>query len=454
MRLFPARWLLGLVLCTLLAACALPRAAQAPDLVVVNMADTHSAYDAYPRLLAGLQATRAQYPGAELVFLFNGDLFELGDSVARKTRGALDWEFLRRLRELGPVVINLGNHEFDFDLPDDFLQTAARLRIDVIGNVGLVTRPTLTPVAKDLRVKGRTVRIVGIGTDQLNTYPQALRGSLTIPEPVAWFRAGRAALTTGADHVIVASHAGLAADLAMLRGIGAPHNIVYWVGGHDHLVLRQEVNGIAFMHNGFKGERYNITEIRFDGPQARTTFVDRLTADVSRQDAALAELTASTFAQQLAPADLAVVGQVPRALSLVDAALWSTDVLRQATGADAAFMSHSTIGAGLAAGPLNQYRFDLFMRFDNDVMVAEVDAPTLRSILARSNQHLATDLGARSGDFLYTRPVAVQDGRRYRIATNSWVAAPANQERYLGVKLEFSKAGNLRVKRALLDALK
>ena len=105
---------------TISQAAGQNRGTVGPDLVVINMADTHSAYDAYPRILSGSAAVAEEYGGVEVVFLFNGDLFERGNAAARKSAGRADWEFLRRLGAYGEVVINVGNHEFDFVTPDEF----------------------------------------------------------------------------------------------------------------------------------------------------------------------------------------------------------------------------------------------------------------------------------------------------------------------------------------------
>ena len=108
-------------------------------------------------------------------------------------------------------------------------------------------------------------------------------------------------------------------------------------------------------------------------------------------------------------------------MTVREAALWSVEAVRDAVGADAAFLNHTSFGSGLNAGPLAKYRFD------NDVMVATVDARTLRSIMARSNQHKMRDLAERSGDLLYANALDIQDGREYRIATSSWVALDFEQ---------------------------
>jgi len=424
-----------------------------PDLVIVNMADTHSAYDAYPAILAGVRELSMEYGGRELVFLFNGDIFELGNATATKSGGIVDAAFLRRLGDFGTVVINIGNHEFDFMSPEQFVNAAEEEGAVVIGTVATANDAVLTPAFTDIPVAGRTVRIVGIGTDQINTYPGAIRESLVIPDPVAWTAANWDRVTRGADYSIMATHAGLVADLAMIGHVAGDDSILYVVGGHDHIVVRENVRGIDYMHNGFRGERLNVTEVFVTPLGAYTRYRDILTADIDGEDATLAALVEDVRSDYLDAEDLAVIGRVPRDKTVLEAAMWSVETVREATGADAAFLNHTSFGSGLVAGPFTKYRFDQFMRFDNDVMRATVDADTMRTILAHANQHEMDDLSGRTGDFLYTGGLEVRDGRTYEIVTSSWVALDFNQMRYLGTTVEFEKIPDITTKGLLIEAL-
>jgi 2',3'-cyclic-nucleotide 2'-phosphodiesterase (5'-nucleotidase family) len=428
------------------------REAEKPQLVVVNMADTHSAYDAYPRLVTMAEQLHAQYADTNLIFAFNGDLFELGNAAANRSDGAADWEFLRRLRELAPVVVNIGNHEFDFVSPQEFIRTARDQNITVIGTVrDAESGQALAPAFADLYVDGRTVRVIGVATDQMNTYPEAVRETLSIPDPTEWAQSSLRRVAAGADHSIVLSHAGLPADKSMSPY--APDNALFAVGGHDHLTFRREVNGLPYMHNGFRGERVNVTEVYFGEGDPTLIYRDLKTARVREADPEMAAAIEDIRNRHLTANDLASVGTVPRDMTVREAALWSVEAVRDAVAADAAFLNHTSFGSGLNAGPLAKYRFDQFMRFDNDVMVATVDAPTLRSIMARSNQHKMRDLAERSGDFLYANALDIQDDREYRIATSSWVALDFNQEGYLGTMIDFEQVEGVTTKGILTDAM-
>ena len=256
----------ALVVVALVAAFAAPLFARGsqeyrnPELVVVNMADTHSAYDTYPKILAAVQEVAKAGGGRTLVFLFNGDLFELGNAAARKSKGIADWEFLSRLRDYGPVIVNIGNHEFDFVSPQEFIDTARLCGVIVIGTVRRASDGALlAPEYVDLSAGPYTVRVVGVATNQINTYPKGVRETIQIPDPAEWARANYRAAASGADYSILLSHAGLTADAAVLPTL--PASTLFAVGAHDHLVLREEVAGIPYMHNGFCGERLNVAAV-------------------------------------------------------------------------------------------------------------------------------------------------------------------------------------------------
>ena len=422
------------------------------DLIAVNMADTHSAYDAYPAILTAVDRIARLYDGKKLVFLFDGDLFELGNAAAANSDGAADWKFLERLREYGPVVVSIGNHEFDFVAPEEFVATAGEYDVEVVGTVRGEDGELLAPTSVDLDAGGDTVRVVGIATDQMNTYPEAYRETLQIPDPVEWSAQNYAETVEGADYSILLSHAGLVADRKIVAEL--PENTLFAVGGHDHLVLRESIEGIPYMHNGFRGERINVTEINLTGAEPELTFRDVRTADVRGRNTEMAQMIQATRDDHLSAADRASVGTVPETMSVLEAAMWSVETVRDAVDADVAFLNHTSFGSGLNEGGLAKYRFDQFMRFDNDVMRAEVDAATLRGILARSNQHEDTPLAERTGDFLYASDVEVEDGESYDIVTSSWVSLDFNQERYLGTtEIEFEKVEGVTTKGILTEAM-
>ena len=433
-------------------------ARDAADVVFINLADTHSAYDNYPRLLETLRSLIADYGDTPVYILFNGDIFELGNVVAARSQGEADWEFLRALQALAPVIVNLGNHEFHFMPPEDFVAAAQAEGITVIGNIlsrdsGMLIAPAFVTVAAG----DYTIDVIGTATNAANTYPASLREDLVLPQSSTWLASSLNSFARS-DFAVLMSHAGVVDDRRTLPTL--PEQMLFAVGGHDHLVLHEvllhpEVEGLHYLHNGFKAERFNIAELRLhDEGHVEAHYRDvMLLADLP-EDEALQQRIAALREQHLEPADLAVLGSMERDYSVREAAQWAVETLREATGADVAMLNHTSFGSGLAAGEVPLYRFNEFLRFDNDVMRAEVDGETLQAILAIANQDADTPLDMRTGDFVYSTALEPQAGERYVMVTSSWIALPFNVGLYLGVEgIAFEQLPDISVKGLLRQAL-
>lgn len=169
-------------------------------------------------------------------------------------------------------------------------------------------------------------------------------------------------------------------------------------------------------------------------------------------DSALAELIAAAKAEHPTDAEREVIAKTAHPRDLPASILIAAEAVRAAVEADIAFLGHTTFGAPLAAGPLTRYDFDAFIRFDGDIRVAEVPGETLAAILARANQHLATRLEERTGDFVHARAIDIDPAQSYRVATNGWTAQ--NQAAYLGTTdLDFRPVDGAMLKAIVAAAL-
>ncbi len=425
-----------------------------PDIIAINMADTHSSYDTYAKILWEIKRLKDYYQHSRILILFNGDLFESGNIIAQKSNGQIDLHFLKSLVQCGTVIINVGNHEFDLMSPKDFLSTTQKTGAIVIGNVEADGMPKL-PAYTDITCQGKKIRIMGIGVNQIDTYPAELKNTLSIPEPIQWMKKNYKNLSKSADYSIVLSHAGLVPDLSILKDLEDDASILYMAGGHDHINIREFVRGVEYMHNGFKGEELNIAEIYLKGKnKPEIIYKDIFTKDIDQRDAEMQNLIDSVTAEKLDASDMEIVGTVKKDMSVVEAALWTVEAMRRKTGADVAFLNHTSFGAGLKKGKLPRYLFEQFMRFDNKVMMAEIDGASLRKILKRCNQHEEANINLRSGDFLYAGRVDIKDNKKYKIVTTGWVALDVNQEGYFGQKINFEQIPNLITKGLIAEALR
>ena len=210
---------------------------------------------------------------------------------------------------------------------------------------------------------------------------------------------------------------------------------------------------MPYLHTTFKGQRLVVVELRTDDTLLKLTINNLLTDFSQAGDPAFRAQINATRETVLSPEDKMIVGKVTKELSFDQAVAWTLDTLREKTGADVALFNHSSFGSGLPQGPLAQYRFNQFMRFENKLMMTTVDGQTLKTILARANQHLHNDIAQISGDFVYANTLEVQEQQSYTIVTPDWVTLADNQLNYLGMQLNFWEFPDTSVKTLLKESL-
>ena len=441
------RHVLMLMSSTALLSLAAPVMAQSAAAVrFIVLSDLHSAYEVSAQLLAAV-AAEVEASEAPVAILINGDVFELGNVVATRSAGALDWALLEGFAALAPTILNIGNHEPDIDNDiHDVVAKAEERGISVVSNIiDSRTGEPYAPAALALDLDGTPVSIVGIATPAINTYPAATREMMEIPDPVQWAEDHLAESLDADSLKIVLSHAGITADRAILPAL--PDGTLL-VGGHDHVVLDHSEGATRYVHTGSWSSLFTVVDMELSGPVA----VERRQIDpTGPADEALAAMIAEAMEEHLTEEERAVVAQSPEALSLADSARFVAATMAQAAGADIGFIGHTTFGTGFPQGDVTRYAFDSIVRFDGSLRTAEVSREQLEEILARANQDGDIPLDQRTGDFLYAAPTDLPEQDSYTIAANDWSAT--NQANYFGRDdLEFSDVPDIRIKALVLDA--
>lgn len=414
---------------------------------VLAMSDTHSAYERTGQLLAALEAEVASHRVPHVIAI-NGDAFEHGNVAAVRSGGAIDWAFLGELPKIAPTVFNLGNH--DNDITPDLADVVARLRslgVTVVSNI--VDTRTGAPFASTTAVVplgARSLRVVGVATNSLKTYPAESRPTLAIPVPDEWARANLAAALKGAELSMVMSHAGVAPDRGILPLL--PDGALM-VGGHNHLLFQHRQGRRLYVHTGSWSNAYTAIPLRLGGPGEAVSKPVAMDAAPSPR---LATLVSTTLAQTLTEQERAILGTSPRALSLGDTGRAVAAAMADASGAQAGFIGHTTLGAGLPSGPVSRFAFDAVVRFEGKLMVAEVGRERLAGFMERANQDRPMPLERRNGDFLYAKTITASASDLVRIVTTDWCAS--NQAEYFGATdLAFTEIPELRLKAVAANAL-
>lgn len=443
-------------------ACASPAAQPRPEAIVLVLGDLHSAYDRTAQLVARVDQISAENPGVPLAVLLDGDTFEYGNVVARRTAGAVDFAMFAALAKRAPTVINLGNHEPEFY---DVAETVQRLEaagLRVVSNLRdratgqLYAAPSIL-----LKLGSREAIVAGITTDALNTYRVAIRPQLDLYDPAVWarekfpeiFRVATSA-SESTRLTIVLSHAGLRADRAIMPLV--PEGTLY-AGAHDHLrfVHREPGSRTVYFHSGSWMDFLSVTRLE-KTPAGLVWSVTQqpLRAD-DPADPTLAKLVRETLAQHLTPEETAVVARTSQAFAPAEAARFAVEAARRAAKGDVALVGGTTFGAGLPAGEVSRFAFDAFVRFDGPLFAAEIEGAHLQRILEKCNQTPDTPIAARAGENLIavTAPdVKIVPGRTYRFVTTDWVAK--NAAKYLGENPPaLAEVAGVKLKAAVLAAL-
>ena len=427
-------------------------AAPAPDAIVLVAGDLHSAYDRTAQFLARVDQIRADHPGVPVAVLINGDTFELGNAVAQRSAGAVDYALFTALATRVPTVVNLGNHEPEFHgVAETIARNQATGALVLGGNVvNPSTRQPYAPASTRLKLGPREAVVVGITTDRLSTFRVAVRPALDLADPVVWAKQHLPVLFRAAPLPILLTHTGLKVDRALLPLV--PDGTLF-AGAHDHLRFVQRAGRTVYFHSGSWTEFISVARLHVTaaGPAWDVEPV-RLAPD-DPADAALAALIRTTLAQHLTAEDTAVVGRTPRALGPTDAAHFAVEAARRAAGADFALVGGTTFGAGLPAGEVSRFALEACVRFDGPLFAAEVDGAWLKTLLTRCNQGPDTPWADRAGENLVAAaPADPVPGRRYRFVTTDWVAK--NAKTYLGEDAPaLTEVPALKLKAALIRAL-
>lgn len=423
-----------------------------PEALVVIVADQHSAYERTARFVGEIDRLRTENAGVPFGILIDGDAFEYGNVVARRTAGAIDFALFAALAQRAPTIVNLGNHEPEFF---DVAPTVKRLEATGVRVIGGNLRDPATgksyaPASVTLPLGTHAATVVGVGTDRLATYRVAIRPQLDLADPVAWAKQNFPGLLRAKTLPIVLSHAGLRADREMLPLV--PDGTLF-AGAHDHLQFVHYEARTPYVHSGSWLGFVSIARLRRDAAGLRWEVEQRALPPDGPTDPALAQLVRETLARELTAEETATVGRLAHALSPSDAARFAVEAARAAAGADVALVGATTFGAGLPAGEVSRFAFDACVRFDGTLWAADVEGTRLAKILARANQGPETPFVERSGENLVAivrEPVVA--GRMYRFVTTDWVAK--NPKTYLGDDPpELQERPELRLKAAVLAAL-
>ena len=431
---------------------SLVRAADRPEAIVLVAGDLHSAYDRTAQFLAGIDRVKTENPGVSLAILLDGDTFELGNAVARRSAGAIEFALFEALAQRAPTFLNIGNHEPEFF---GLAETVARVRaagVQVVG-ANVIDRATgigFTSAAIPLKLGGHQAIIAGLTTDRLATFRVAVRPSLDIADPVVFAKQNLPDLLRGATIPILLTHTGVKVDRAILPLV--PDGTLF-AGAHDHLRFVHREGRTVYFHSGSWTDTLSIARLHMSkaGPQWDVEQVPIATD--APADEKMAALIQATMTKYLTSEETAIVGRTLRAFAPADAARFVVEAARRAAGADAAAIGGTTFGAGLPAGEVSRFALDACVRFDGTLFVCELNGVQLQKIVGQANQGPDTPFAERTGENLVmAAPATLDPEKRYHLVTTDW--GVRNAKNYFGdVVLTFVERPEMKLKAAAIGAL-
>jgi len=330
-------------------------------------------------------------PGATTIVLVAGDVLQ-GTPLATVFRGEVDF---KALNAIGIDAMVLGNHEFDFGMPNlhrlidmaEFPVLSANIRHRVDGTAAF-------PGTLRIPVGDEEVVIVGLTTPEtsITTKPSNV-ANLIFEDPIEVAATLGRRITHSRDRLMVAlTHLGYDEDLKLGEAVPA---IDVVVGGHSHTRVEEATlagNAIV-VQAGSKGQWVGRLDLDVEDGRVRSYEYRLIPMDASVPEEPRVAAIVAGYAGQLDDAMKKVVGHTTVFLDgerehvrAMETNLGNaiTDAMRLVSGAPIALHNGGGIRAAIDAGDITLADILQVLPFGNEVATVELTGAQLREILARS----------------------------------------------------------------------
>jgi len=356
--------------------------------------------------------------GVRTVVLMAGDMLQ-GTPMSTVFKGEPD---IKCLNVMGLDAACVGNHEFDFGL-DNFLKLKSQAGFPFLSaNVvlkdhgGLLCRPfRMVSLAK-----GISLTVIGVTTPELlTTTRQDNVASLGVRDPVASVREIYDRLQSKGP-VMLHSHSRHQTDRDMAE---AMPGLAAIIGGHDQILLDpcRKVGGVPIFEAFEKGRYLGRIDLEIDPATKKARLVRSgyipITAGMP-EDAQVAAIVADydkrlgeRFKEVIGHSDTFLDGERERIryeeTSLGD---FVTDVMRQHTGAQIAFMNSGALRASIRQGPVTVEDVFRAVPYANELVTTQLTGREVEEVLKRSVSGSRED---EDGGFLQVSGISITvAGRR------------------------------------------
>lgn len=429
------------LLLALLVLLAAPAFAELRSLTIIHTNDLHGhiqqtdEFAGAARIAALVDQTRQSQPG--VLVLDAGDSIS-GTPVSTLFQGLPIFSILSKA---GYNIGALGNHEFDhgYKKITEFRQAAA---YPLLSANALAPDGSLIADNASLLVQVNGIRVAVIGLITADTphiiTPTGNMG-LVFLSPEDTLRAQVQALQPLADLVVVLSHVGHSEERRLAAAVS---DIDIIIGGHSHTRVDPpvKVNNTWVVQAGYYGSHVGYLELQVDTDKHQLVdFAGQLisAADLPAADAGVAKLVAH-WEQEVADIVDRPIASSDRDYSPAELQPILEAILRRQTGADFGFYNMGGIRDKIRQGTITVRNIWNIEPFGNSVVTITANGAAIRGLLEKD--------GGRQA---YMADII--DDQQYRLATNSFVAAHAQQAAPQDISLNDSQ---LLVRDVLVDYIR
>ena len=473
-----AAFVVSLLLLVIGLSAAVPASAEIREIVILHTNDFHSAIDPIPaywlegepsphlggaaELMTLVEQIRTREARAGVpVFLFDsGDMFT--GMLSKLTRGETLMEMMTTLEY---DALGIGNHEFDYGW-ENFRTQMNRVPFPSLG-ANIYYKGTDIPFSRPHTIierGGVRLGVIGIiGHDAKSVILPSYVAELDFTDPGPAVAQSIEELEGAVDLMVVLAHQGHTGPMqtdaeahpeiqrnfkADILLCGSVPGIDVFLGGHAHRgievpYVHPRTGSIIAQTYGY-GTRLGSLRLRIDTETNEVVshegeLLKVWSDELEPHPTMVAKMNA--YKRQVAPVIGEVVGRAD--IRLVRSyntesplGAFSSDVLRELTGTDVAFMNAGGLRADLPQGEINLGNVQDAFPFVNTVVVQEFTGKQLKRILEQgftllrgmiqvSGLVAEYDLRRQTGERLLSLKIGgqpVEDDRTYRSAANSFLA--------------------------------
>jgi 5'-nucleotidase / UDP-sugar diphosphatase len=392
------------------------------------------------------------------LLLAAGDMIQ-GNNWANLTQGESVIKLMNMMRFDAMVV---GNHEFDFG------QDVLKIRIAEAGfpvlGANVEGLEVLTPyVIRE--ISGIRVAILGIVTDEtpVATHPRNVAG-LTFIEPEIAVKKYLEELKGQADIIIVLTHDGYSADRLLAEKV---EGIDIIVGGHSHTKLMSPtvIGNTIIVQAWEHGKALGVLDLEFEDKKIVKFegHLEEIKPGPGKEDSAVMErvekydrIIDSVLSEKVGETHTDLDGDSVR-LRETNLGDLIADIMRSASGADAAIINGGGIRASISKGEIKVKDVYTVLPFDNYITGVKLTGKQVRQALEHGVSAIEEGAGRFpqvSGlKFTYSRSAMpgarvkdiaiagelIAPDKEYIVATNDFLAAGGDGYKAFGDAVKSSK---------------